>query len=87
MSSILRERRLQRLGHVHRMGSERIPKAQLFGELATGLRKRGCLSLRYKYVCNMDMMQANIDPKTWMAANKLKLNDDKTEILLIHSQN
>ena len=65
MRSILRERRLRWLGHVHRMGSKRIPKSLLFGELATGLRKRGRPCLRYKDVCKRDMLQANIDPKTW----------------------
>jgi hypothetical protein len=65
MSSILRKRRLRWLGHVHRMRSERIPKALLFGELATGLRKRGRPCLRYKDICKRYMLQANIDPKTW----------------------
>ena len=65
LSSILSEGRLRWFDHVHRMRSERIPKALLFGELATGLRKRGRPCLRYKDVCKRDMLQANIDPKTW----------------------
>ena len=32
---------------------------------ATGLRKWGRPFLRYKDVCKRDMLQANIDPKTW----------------------
>ena len=45
--------------------------------------------------CFPDQLDATIlrmqecvgDVKRWMTCNKLKLNDDKTEILLIHSQN
>ena len=44
--------------------------------------------------CTLDTLQESIhnmqdcisDIKTWMTTNKLKLNDDKTEVLLIHSQ-
>jgi hypothetical protein len=65
MHSILSERRLRWLGHVHRMSSERIPRALLYGELATGVRKRGRPCLRYKDVCKKDMSLALINHKTW----------------------
>ena len=65
MHSILSERRLRWLGHVRRMSSERIPRALLYGELATGMRKRGRHCLRFKDVCKKDMTLAQIDHKTW----------------------
>ena len=65
MHSILSERRLRWLGHVSRMNSERIPRALLYGELATGMRKRGRPCLRFKDVCKKDMSLAQIDHKTW----------------------
>ena len=65
MHSILSDRRLQWLGHVHRMGPERIPRALLYGELATGVRKRGRPCLRYKDICKKDMYLVCIDHKTW----------------------
>ena len=65
MHSILSERRLRWLGHVRRMSSERIPRALLYGELATGKRKRGRPCLRFKDVCKKDMSLAQIDYKTW----------------------
>ena len=61
MHSIPSERRLRWLGHVHRIGSERIPRALFYGELATDLRKRGHPCLRYKDVCRKEMLLASID--------------------------
>ena len=47
------------------MSPERIPRALLYGELATGMRKRGRPCLRFKDVCKKDMTLAQIDHKTW----------------------
>lgn len=65
MYSILSERRLRWVGHVRRMGPERIPKALLYGELAEGERKRGRPCLRFKDVCKRDMALAHISFDTW----------------------
>ena len=65
MNSILSERRLRWVGHVRRMGPERIPKALLYGELAEGERKRGRPCLRFKDVCKRDMALAHITIDTW----------------------
>ena len=43
----LRQRRLRRLGHVHRMDDGRIPKDLLYGELATGAKREGRSQLRF----------------------------------------
>ena len=47
------------------MSSERIPRALLYGELATGMRKRGRPCLRFKDVCKKDMSLVQVDHKTW----------------------
>ena len=65
INSILSERRLRWIGHVHRMGAERIPRALLYGELAAGTRKRGRPCLRFKDVCKKDLLLARIEPNTW----------------------
>ena len=44
-----------------------LPRALLYGELATGMRKRGRPCLRYKEVCKKDMSWVRIDHKTWEA--------------------
>ena len=61
--SILSKRRLWWLGHVRRMSSERIPRALLYCELATGMTKIGHSCLRFKHVCKKDLSLA--DDKTW----------------------
>jgi len=48
MYTLLRQRRLRWLGHVHRMKDGRIPKDLLYGELAEGKRPTGRPLLRYK---------------------------------------
>ena len=52
MYTLLRQRRMRWIGHLHRMEDGRIPKDILYGELAVGKRPRGRLHLRYKDVCN-----------------------------------
>ena len=65
MFTLLRQRRLRWLGHVHRMEDGRIPKDLLYGELATGARRRGRPQLRFKDVCKRDLKACNIDTKLW----------------------
>ena len=54
MMSILRERRLRWLGHVHRMDPGRIPKDLLYGQLAVGTRPTRRPRHRYKDVCKRE---------------------------------
>ena len=51
MNTLLRQRRLRRLGHVRHMEDGRIPKYILYVELALGSRTTGRAHLQYKYVC------------------------------------
>ena len=70
MFTILSQRRLRWLGHVHRMDPTRLPRAVLYGELSTGSRPTGRPCLRFKDVCKRDMKQAGIDHTTWEEAAK-----------------
>ena len=65
MFTLLRQRRLRWLGHVHRMPGGRIPKDLLYGELATGSRRTGRPQLRYRDVVKRDMKAVDIDTETW----------------------
>ena len=65
MFTLLRQRRLCWLGHVHRMPDGRIPKDLLYGELATGSRRTGHPQLRYRDVVKCDMKAVDIDTETW----------------------
>ena len=65
MFTLLRQRRLRWLGHVHRMPDGRIPKDLLYGELATGSRHTGRPQLRYRDVVKRDMKAVGIDTETW----------------------
>ena len=67
MYTLLSQRRLRWLGHVHRMANGRIPKVMLYGELVTGTRTVGRPHLRYRDTCKRDMKVAGIDT-TWEAA-------------------
>ena len=66
--TLLSQRRLRWLGHVHRMANGRIPKDMLHGELVTGSRRVGRPYLRYRDTCKRDMKVAGIDTTTWEAA-------------------
>ena len=46
-------------------GDGRIPKDELYGELATGHHPAGCPALRFKDVCKCDLKLADIDPGSW----------------------
>ena len=55
MYTLLSQRRLRWLGHVHRMANGCIPKDMLYGELVTGTRTVGRPYLRYRDTCKRDM--------------------------------
>ena len=61
----LSQGRLRWLGHVLRMGDERIPKSLLYSELVDGRRKRGRSTLRFKYVCKRDLKSLNVGTDKW----------------------
>ena len=64
MFTLLRQRRLRWLGHVHRMPDGRIPKDLLYGELAAGSRRTGRPQLRYRDVVKREMKAVGIDKET-----------------------
>ena len=70
--TLLRQRRLHWLRHVHRMSDGHIPKDLLYGELATESRRTGRPQLRYRDVVKRDMKAVGIDTETWenLAANR-----------------
>ena len=74
MYTLLRQRRLRWLGHVHRMEDGRIPKDILYGELALGRRTTGRPHQRYSDVCVTDMKAVDIDTMSWegLAADRTK---------------
>ena len=59
--TLLRQRRMRWLGHVHRMDDGRIPKDLLYGELREGVRSTGRTLLRYKDVCKRDLKALDIN--------------------------
>ena len=63
--SLLSEKRLRWLGHVRRMGPERLPKDLLYGQLAQGTRKTGRPLLRFKDVCKRDLQACKINVDSW----------------------
>ena len=65
MFTLLRQRRLRWLGHVHWMDDGLIPKDVLYGELATGARRKGRPQLRFTDVCKRDLKACNTDTKSW----------------------
>ena len=68
MFALLSQRRLRWLGHVRRMEDGRIPKDLLYGQLATGTRRSGRPTLRFRDVCKRDMKACQIDPDSWETA-------------------
>lgn len=65
IQSLLSQRRLRWLGHVKRMGPERLPKDLLYGQLAAGSRPTGRPYLRYKDACKRDLKGAAISLEQW----------------------
>ena len=72
MFTLLRQRRLRWLGHVHCMRDGRIPKDLLYGELAAGSRRTGRPQLRYRERVKREVKAVGIDTGTWekLAANR-----------------
>ncbi len=68
MYTLLSQRRLRWLGHVHRIANGRIPKDMLYGELVTETSTAGRQYLRYRDTCKRDMKVAEIDITTWEVA-------------------
>ena len=65
LTTILRQRRLRWLGHVHRMEGGRLPKDILYGEFYNVPRRTGRPKLRYKDVIKRDMAGFHISPQSW----------------------
>ena len=65
MFTLLRQRRMRWLGHVHRMEDGRIPKDIFYGELASGSRPLGRPQLRFKDVAKRDLKALNINVESW----------------------
>lgn len=63
--SLLKRAQLRWAGHVYRMEDSRIPKQLLYGELASGTRKRGRPKLRFKDTLKASMKDCHIDPESW----------------------
>ena len=63
--TLLRQRRLRWIGHVHRMDEGRIPKQLLYGELAQGKRPVGRPKLRFKDVVKRDMQAIGLPIDSW----------------------
>ena len=72
--TLLRQRRLRWIGHVHRMEDGRIRIDLFDDELADGKRNVSRSKLRFKDVCKRDMKACNINHNTWetFAADRLK---------------
>ena len=63
--TLIRQRRMRWLGHIHRMDDGRIPKDLLYGELREGVRGTGRPLLRYKDVCKRDLKALDINESSW----------------------
>ena len=65
MADILIEKGLRCLGHVHRMGTKRLPRQLLYSQLCEGSRNRGRPKLRFKDVMKRNMKERNINNNIW----------------------
>ncbi|XP_048001407.1 uncharacterized protein LOC125238175 [Leguminivora glycinivorella] len=65
ITAILKQRRLRWLGHVYRMGPERLPREVLLGEIADAKRPVGRPMLRFKDSCKRDMQSFSINLDSW----------------------
>ena len=62
---LLKQRRMQWLGHLTWMKDGHIPKDLLYGELVTGKRPTGRPQLRFKEVCKQDLQELGINTDSW----------------------
>ena len=65
MYSLLSQRRLRWLGHLHRMSDGRLPKDILYGQLAEGKRRPGGPRLRFTDACRRDLKACSIPTADW----------------------
>ena len=65
MFTLLRQRRLRWLGHIYHIEDGRIPKDNLYGELASGRRTKGRPQLHYKDICKRDMQALDLNTESW----------------------
>ena len=65
MDSLLSQRRLRWLGHVHHRNDGRIPKEVLYRQLTTGVRKVRHPALRFMDACKCDLKACKIHPNNW----------------------
>ena len=63
--TLLRQRCLRWIGHVHRMDEGRIPKQLLYGELAQGKKPVGRRKLHFKDVVKRDMQAIGLPIDSW----------------------
>jgi hypothetical protein len=63
--TLLSQRHLCWLSHVHRMEDGRMPKDLLYGELSRGSRPQGRPRLRFKDSCKRDMKRGGINTQSW----------------------
>ena len=65
ISTLLIQRHLHWLGHVHLMEPDCLPRQFIYGELRLAVRRGGWPLLRFKDVCKRDLRLAEINPNTW----------------------
>ena len=65
MTTILKQKRLRWLGHVHRMDETRIPKQLMYAELETGARPHGRPFIRFIDKCKRDVKGIEMSTDTW----------------------
>ena len=70
MADILIEKGLWWLGHVHRMGHERLPRQLLYSQLCEGKRNHGRPRLRFKDVAKRNMKWREVDAERWQGIAK-----------------
>ncbi|KAA3673980.1 uncharacterized protein DEA37_0014953 [Paragonimus westermani] len=65
MEAMLMLNQLRWLGHVRRMGDDRIPKQLLYGQVKSGKRNPGGQKRRYQDVVQVSLSRCNIDFRCW----------------------
>ena len=65
IQTLLRKNKVRWVGHVTRMGDERIPKKLLYGQLKEGKRSVGRQKKRYKDTLKESLKDFKIEPSSW----------------------